>query len=75
MLTLQGCCRAGLTKRPLPGRPDLLTVKVQNCKNVNGVRWCEVTIEPVLINDENLKTHIMKIEAEPVWNKDFNLKK
>lgn len=50
-------------------------MKVQNCKNVNGVRWCEVTIEPVLINDENLKTHIMKIEAEPVWNKDFNLKK
>jgi hypothetical protein len=40
---------------------------VKNCKVVNGVRWCEVTIEPVMLNDEALKSDRLKIEAEPVW--------
>lgn len=70
MLTLQGCSHAGLTKRPLWPRPELNIVEVKNCKMVSGVRWCEVTIEPVLLNDENLKTDRMKIEAEPVWIKE-----
>lgn len=50
-------------------RPDLMQVKVKNCKDVNGVRWCSITIEPVLINDENLKNYIIQVEAEPVWVK------
>jgi len=40
---------------------------VKNCKTAAGKRWCEVTIEPVLLNDENLKADRLKIEAEPVW--------
>ena len=65
--SLASCCPASLQKRPLPTRPALEAVSVQNCKVVSGIRWCEVTIEPVLLNDENLKTHIIKLNAEPVW--------
>jgi hypothetical protein len=67
--TLQGCSAHGLTKRPLPTRPELFTVKVQNCRDVKGEQWCDITIKQVLLNDEGLKSHILKMEAEPVWIK------
>ena len=69
MSNVAACSQPGLTRRPLPTRPVLEAVSVQNCKVVDGVRWCEVTIEPALLNDENLKSHIIKIESEPVWVK------
>ncbi len=67
-MMLLGCCPAGLTKRPMHRRPDLLPVQVRNCHVIDGEEWCEVTIVPVLINDENVKTYIIKVEKEPVWN-------
>jgi hypothetical protein len=44
-------------------------VKVDNCRVIDGVEWCDVTIVPVVLNDENLKTYIIKVEKEPVWIK------
>jgi len=67
MLNLNACCPHGLIRQPKLLRPELIVVKVKNCKLVNSEEWCEITKQPVLINDENLKNHIIKMEKEPCF--------
>lgn len=62
-LTLNGCCHLG-ARVALPPRPALEPVSVRNCRIVNDVEWCDVTLQPVLLNNEALQNHIYKLEIE-----------
>ena len=61
---LPACSHAGRTRRTVQPRPVLERVDVRGCRDVAGVRWCDVTITPLLMNDEALKHHVMMLEAE-----------
>ena len=62
-LTLNGCCRDGV-RVALPPRPPLEPFSVRNCRIINDVEWCDVTIKPVLLNNEALQNHVYKLENE-----------
>lgn len=65
LMTLASCSAIGRRINvAAPRRPDLSPVVVQNCReDDNDVRWCEVDIATVLINDAKIKAHVRKLEA------------
>lgn len=63
-LTLGNCSVLSKTiEHEIPDRPKLRTIIVQNCRMDNGVKWCEVNIANLLLNDAEQKAHIKRLEA------------
>ena len=69
LTTFAGCSHGAraVRKERLPETPVPRNVQVLGCRYVEGKKFCEVEIVPLLLNDEDCKDHIEKLEGFPVW--------